>query len=167
MPQLLEAFPPVAASHAHTLILGSMPGAASLTAGRYYAHPRNQFWPLMQDVLGIDADLPYEQRLAQLQAQGFALWDVLGACEREGSLDTRIDPKSIQVNDFADFLAEHPCINRIFFNGAYAEKAFRTHALRTLPWPDSLQLRRLPSTSPANASLSLAQKRAAWRMIKP
>lgn len=160
----LQGFPPVAPDHAHTLILGSMPGVASLSAGEYYAHPRNAFWPLIGRLLDFDPDEPYATRLAKLAGARYALWDVLGACRRSGSLDTAIDPASLEVNPFADFLAAHRHIDRVFFNGAAAETLFRRHVKPTLR-ERTLSCRRLPSTSPAHASLSLAQKTLAWREI--
>ncbi len=162
----LQAFPPLSGANAHTLILGSMPGVASLAAGQYYAHPRNLFWPFMAELLGIDIDQPYAARIEQLSGHGFALWDVLRACRRAGSLDTRIEPGSIEINEFAPFLATHPGIRRIFFNGTAAERLFCRHVLSGLPaGADALRRTRLPSTSPANASIPYPQKLAAWRAL--
>jgi hypoxanthine-DNA glycosylase len=161
----LQAFPPIAATAAHTLILGSMPGAASLAAGQYYAHPRNLFWPIVAAVLGIDPDQPYAVRAAQLAAHGFALWDVLAACRRAGSLDAQIERDSMEVNDFAAFLGAHRHIARIFFNGGTAERLFRRHVAPGLDGDRPLALHRLPSTSPANAAIPYAAKLAAWRSI--
>lgn len=161
----LEAFPPIAAANAHTLILGSMPGAASLAATQYYAHPRNHFWPLIEAVLGINARQPYAQRASQLAALGFALWDVLAACRRSGSLDADIDRDSIELNDFAAFLREHRRITRVFFNGGTAERLFRRLVAPTLAAGCQLALTRLPSTSPANAGVPYDTKLAAWRHI--
>lgn len=165
MPRLL-AFPPLASADAHTLILGSMPGVASLAASQYYAHPRNLFWPIVAEVLGIAAELPYAERTRRLSAQGFALWDVLGACRRTGSLDTSIEQDSIEVNDFATFLAEHSRVARIFFNGTAAERFFRKRALPILPSHGEIRLFRLPSTSPANASVPYPRKLAAWKALR-
>ena len=83
---LCYGLPAVWQADAQILILGSLPGVASLKAAQYYAHPRNQFWPLLQQLFGIDARLPYEQRIAALQQQRLALWDLIGAAERRGSL---------------------------------------------------------------------------------
>jgi hypoxanthine-DNA glycosylase len=160
----LEGLPPIAAATAHTLILGSMPGAASLAAQAYYAHPRNLFWPIVAEVLGIDAALPYPERTRRLAEQGFALWDVLAACRRPGSLDARIEAESIEVNDFGPFFADHPGIRRVFFNGATAEHCFRRHVAAGISGV-AFGARRLPSTSPANASIPYAAKLAAWRGI--
>ncbi|MCL2830356.1 MAG: DNA-deoxyinosine glycosylase [Betaproteobacteria bacterium] len=143
-----------------------MPGLASLSAARYYAHPRNLFWPFMGEIAGAAPDLPYPARLERLRAANIALWDVLHSCTREGSLDTRIDAKSIRVNDFAAFFTEHPGIETICFNGRMAENCFRRHALPALlalpSWRER-RLLRLPSTSPAHAGMSRAQKLEIWR----
>lgn len=163
----LQAFAPLVSADAHTLILGSMPGEASLAANQYYAHPRNLFWPLVAEVLGIPAALPYAERTQRLCAQGFALWDVLAACRRAGSLDTSIDPASIEINDFASFLARHSRIGRIFFNGTAAERMFRKRVLQTLPAHGAMRMFRLPSTSPANASIPYPSKLDAWKALRP
>lgn len=163
---LVSSFLPVARTDAVICILGSMPGRASLEAAQYYAHPRNSFWPLLESVLGISCSLPYPQRLERLKEQGVALWDVLGTCAREGSLDSRIKPSSIIPNDFAAFFSIHPFIRMIFFNGAKAESIYRKEVLPTLSEPArSLTLVRLPSTSPAHAGMSFEEKREAWRGI--
>ncbi len=140
-----------------------MPGIASLRAGQYYAHPRNLFWPLMGEVVGAGPELPYAARLARLCEANIALWDVLRSCVRDGSLDTKIDAKSIQVNDFGAFFTDHPAIETILFNGAMAESCFRRHVLPALPTCPERFLRRLPSTSPAHAGMPYALKCEAWR----
>lgn len=141
-----------------------MPGEASLRAQQYYAHPRNQFWPLLMDLLGMEAGAAYAQRVAALQQAGIAVWDVLHSCVRAGSLDSSIEVASQIPNDFREFFAAHPAIRRVYFNGSAAEQIFRK---RVLPQVAALGLeyRRLPSTSPAHAALSYLQKRAVWREI--
>lgn len=161
-----RSFPPLADRRARVLILGSMPGVASLQAGRYYAHPRNAFWPIMGRLLGFDASAPYPEKVAALQAAGIALWDVLHSCQRPGSLDADIEPASMVANDLAAFLRAHPAIERIYFNGATAETCFRRHVARSLP-AGSPEGRRLPSTSPAHAALSFEQKLSAWQLVLP
>lgn len=158
----VHSFVPVARSDARILILGSMPGVASLTAGQYYAHGHNAFWPIMGALFGFDAAMPYGQRVEALQAARVAVWDVLKSCVRQGSLDTAIDRESEVANDFPAFLREHPEITHLFFNGAAAEAAFRRHVHHLLA-PSALTMARLPSSSPANASFSFERKLAAWQ----
>lgn len=161
MLSIVESFAPIACPDARILILGSMPSIASLQAGQYYAHPQNLFWTIMGEVLGFDARAPYVERITQLQQAGIALWDVLASCHRPGSLDANIHTATAQANDLPGFLVLHPNIQRICFNGAAAETLFRRHVLPQLSTP-GIDMLRLPSTSPANASIPAAQKRASW-----
>ena len=161
---LLRGLPPVQNPAARVLILGSMPGAASLAAAQYYAHPRNLFWPLMADLIGFDPGAPYAARIEALTAAGIALWDVIGACRRPGSLDARIAANSIEVNDFPDFLARHRQLTTVCFNGATAAASWRRLVLPRLGARD-LAYRQLPSTSPATAAVPPAPKRTAWLKI--
>jgi hypoxanthine-DNA glycosylase len=164
MPDHARSFPPIATPDARILILGSMPGQASLAAGQYYAHPRNAFWPLMGSLLKFDSAQNYPARVKALNDSRIAVWDVLASCQRPGSLDAAIAKDSVVANDLIGFLAAHRLIRRIFFNGTAAEKLFRRHIMPTLA-TKNLQLARLPSTSPAHAALHFAQKLAAWRAI--
>ncbi|WP_246371215.1 DNA-deoxyinosine glycosylase [Marilutibacter penaei] len=157
---MLQGFPPEARGDARVLVLGSMPGRASLQAGAYYAHPRNLFWPFMGALLGAGPDLPYGRRLAQLADAGVALWDVLSRCERDGSLDSAI--RDARANDFRGFFAAHRGIGTVLFNGAKAESSFQRLVLPTLPGPVP-DRRRLPSTSPAHAARTAEDKLAQWR----
>lgn len=145
------------------LILGSLPGVASLAAGQYYAHPRNLFWDLMGALVGASRDMPYEARCARLIAAGIAVWDVLHAAKRPGSLDARIVAASAQPNDFAAFIAAQPQLQLIAFNGVTAAKLFaRLAAPRLVIAPRQVTL---PSTSPAHAALTQAQKLRRWQVI--
>lgn len=162
MSRRLVGFAPVAPRDARILILGSMPGAASLAAEQYYAHPRNAFWKIIADIIGVGADAPYAQRVAALKASGIALWDVLQSCKRRGSLDADIESDTLKVNDFAAFFRQHRSIEKIFFNGATAERYYTRYVLPELS-ADSLRRVRLPSTSPAHAAFSFEQKRDTWR----
>ena len=128
----IEPAAPCAPVAARVLILGSMPGAASLAAGQYYAHPRNAFWRILGAVCHFPADAPYAARVAALQAAGIAVWDVLQSCVRPGSLDTAIERSSEVPNDLAGLLVRHPGIGRICFNGGTAEAAFRRHVPATV-----------------------------------
>lgn len=160
----VRSFAPVARADARVLVLGSMPGVASLAAQQYYAHPRNAFWPILSGITGVPADAAYAQRLAGLNSARIALWDVLQSCVRIGSLDADIDDATVVANDFAAFLQRHRRITHVFFNGGKAEAAFRRHVLRDLvaAFPRLVFLR-LPSTSPANASYSPARKAELWQ----
>lgn len=154
----LTGLAPVIAATTRILILGSFPGAASLAAQQYYAHPRNQLWPILSALTGDDlAGLPYAERLPRLLAHGFGLWDVLGACEREGSLDASI--RNAAANDFARLRELCPRLQVVGFNGQTSGKfapQFAAQRYRTLV---------LPSSSPAHATLSFAQKLESWRLL--
>jgi len=160
----VHSFPPVADPDARVLILGSMPGTASLAADEYYAHPRNLFWPIMGELIGAHRGLPYAERLQRVRGAGIALWETLASCVRPGSLDSAIERESIVVNDFAGFYAAHPQLRRVCFNGAASADIYRRHVLPTLPAHD-IEYLRLPSTSPAHASLSFERKLQAWRQV--
>lgn len=163
---LARSFPPIADAAARVLILGSMPGVASLEAGQYYAHPRNAFWPIMGELFGADPELPYGERCDRLRRAGVAVWDVLKSCRREGSLDAAIEASSERPNDFAGFFANHPELWLVAFNGQKAEAAFRKHVLPKLGdvVASRLAFARLPSTSPAHAGRSYDEKLAQWRL---
>lgn len=161
----MRSFPPVFRTDARVLVLGSMPGTASLAAAQYYAHPRNAFWPIMGALFGAGPQLPYADRLDRLVAAGVALWDVIGSCARDGSLDSAIAPDSVVPNDFAALFAACPQLSAVFFNGGAAETAFRRHVQRAAGSPP-LRLARLPSTSPAHAARSFDAKLEAWQALR-
>lgn len=158
---VIHSFPPVAGSNVRILILGSMPGEASLTANQYYAHPRNAFWPIMAPLLQIQSDAPYHQKLAALRSSPFALWDVLKSCKRTGSLDSSIEADTQKINDFQTLFTQHPAITHIFFNGGKAETCFKRYVLSANSLTH-MKLSRLPSTSPANARLPFEDKAEIW-----
>lgn len=160
----IQSFPPIADATANTLILGSMPGKESLRAVQYYAHRRNAFWPIMGELIGAAPTLPYATRTQILKSAGIALWDVLASCTRHTSMDADIDAASICPNDFVSFFMKHPNITHVFFNGSMAEKCFHQHVLHFLEHRP-LHYQRLPSTSPANASMRYEQKLKAWQVI--
>jgi len=157
----IRSFAPIADRRARILILGSMPGVESLARGRYYAHRHNSFWPIMAALFDLDPAAPYEARVRALRARRVAVWDVLQSCVREGSLDARIDEEV--ANDFAAFFAAHRAITHVFFNGAKAEASYWRHVPAAIG--RTMRYARLPSTSPAHASLSMARKLTAWRAI--
>ena len=153
----IEGYAPVADANSRLLVLGTMPSVESLRAGFYYAHPRNAFWHILADVVGA----PLPQTTAEKQAlaleNGVALWDVLRACTRRGSLDSAI--RNAEANDFAAFFRDHARIERVLFNGAAAQRLFLRLCPGALAGRASA---RLPSTSPAY-TLSYEQKRELWR----
>ena len=158
----IASFDPVEGESARVLILGSIPGVKSLAAGQYYAHPHNSFWKIMAAIFGIPFTATYEERIYALKGAGIALWDVLHSCVRKGSLDANIEGKSAKANDFQAFLREHQGIEVVCFNGAAAERCYKAHVLPTLKDCRAKYVR-LPSSSPAHASLSFDEKVAAWR----
>ncbi len=162
----VRSFPPIARRDARVLVLGTMPGIASLAASQYYAHPRNAFWPIVGAVCGFDPALPYRRRCAALRARGVAVWDVLAACVRPGSLDSDIDVATMEAHDFAAFFASHRAIRVVVGNGGVAHGLFVRRVQPLLPEPArSLPAVRVPSTSPAHAGRSFAAKLAAWRRV--
>ena len=154
----LVGLAPVFDARARLLVLGSFPGAASLQAAQYYAHPRNAFWPVMGALTGVAglAARPYAERLQALREHRVALWDAVAACRREGSLDTAI--QAAEPSDLRELVARLPDLRTIACNGALAHR----QTLLALGAVD-LPVLKLPSTSPAHAGRSLADKIAAWR----
>ena len=152
----LRGFPPVIDSKVERLILGSFPSEASLAAGQYYAHPRNQFWRLLAELLGEPlAEMPYRRRLQRVLAHRLGIWDVLDACDRQGSADTSI--RNQKANRFTRLHRLAPRLTTVAFNGQAAGRfapEFAAAGFRTTV---------LPSSSPAHAGRSFEQKLAAWR----
>lgn len=160
------SFPPISTPDIKVLILGSMPGEKSLQMNQYYAHPQNVLWRIMGDLIGAGRDLAYDARVEKLLAKGIGMWEVLASCHRPGSLDSAINPLTMQPNDFDDFYAAHPKVTHVFFNGGLAADAFRRRVKPTLsPAYDYIRYERLPSTSPAHASRNYQQKLQAWRKV--
>lgn len=158
----ITSFDPIEGESARVLILGSIPGVASLSAGQYYAHPQNAFWKIMGSVLNIVPAANYETRVEALKRANIALWDVLESCIRPGSLDAAIDLNSAKTNDIAGMLQRQPELHTICFNGSAAEKIFRQRIQPSLG-NVAVKYMRLPSTSPAHASMSFETKLAAWK----
>ena len=156
VPPVLDSLPPVLLSDTRLVVLGSFPGLASLRAQQYYAHPRNQFWPLLSALWGIDlVGLSYERRVAEASARGLGLWDVYASCRRVGSLDSAI--RDAVFNDLASLRQRAPGLRAIAHNGGESARAMHhTQAL-------GIAVIRLPSTSPAHASWSFERKLAVWR----
>lgn len=155
-----HGLPPVGASDARLLILGSLPGEESLRAERYYAHPRNHFWRLIGDLIGEPLpEFGYEERLDRLKRRRIALWDVIGSARRVGSLDQQL--RDVSSRDLADFVADLPELRAVAFNGATAARLGR-RALGATP----LSLVDLPSSSPAY-TMPFAVKAERWAVLRP
>jgi hypoxanthine-DNA glycosylase len=166
MPSRSRGFPPIAGTDARILILGSLPGQASLAAQQYYAQPQNAFWRIMGELCGAYPHLPYAERRQRLLDHRIALWDVCKAAHRPGSLDASIDPATIVVNDLARFYREHPEIAAVFTNGGTATRLYQRLVLPQLGVnATSLPLQSLPSTSPAHARMPFAEKLEGWRVV--
>ena len=159
-----EGFPPVANADATRLILGSMPGKASLMANEYYAFNRNAFWKIMGNLYGADPKMDYKNRLNILKSEQIALWDVVAAGHRPGSLDSSISGQGLVINDFNQFFQQHPNVTHVFFNGLKAASLFSKHVVKHLTTTPDLST--LPSTSPAHAAMSFQSKLDAWSVIK-
>ncbi|WP_207004342.1 DNA-deoxyinosine glycosylase [Trinickia mobilis] len=159
---LKRCFPPVVDRNTRVLVLGSLPGEVSLAHNQYYAHKQNRFWHLVGDV--IDEDLPalaYAERLQTLLAHRIGLWDVVAQARREGSLDSRI--RDLAANDVAALVAALPNLAVVAFNGGTAAK-IGTRALAGSH--TSLNLIRLPSSSPAYVAVPYAEKLRAWEALR-
>lgn len=155
-------FAPIVREDARVLILGSLPSQASLTAHEYYAHPQNAFWGIMRELTGADGE--YATRCETLKNAGVAVWDVLASSVRPGSMDADIRLDSALPNDFAAFFSSLPSLRLVCHNGKKSEDMFR----RFVSLPDTyagLRFESLPSTSPAYASMSFAEKLRVWRGI--
>ncbi len=157
-----RCFPPVVDEHTELLILGSLPGDASLAQQQYYAHPQNRFWQLLSDVFTIDlVNQDYQQRLQSLLSHRIGLWDVVAQAKREGSLDSKIIERD--DNDLLALLSTLPALRRIAFNGGTASKI----GLNILgPCAEDFQIHQLPSSSPAY-TLAYAEKLKLWKLLRP
>lgn len=152
----IHSFPSLSNPEATVLVLGTMPGVQSLSMNQYYAHPRNHFWKLLHTIFGEDFSTDYNLKKEMLQRNNIAVWDVLQACERQGSLDSAIIKEV--PNDFTGFLQEHSNIKLIVFNGQKAAAFFKKHVRLTKEYTFIT----LPSTSPANTGKSFELKLKEW-----
>jgi hypoxanthine-DNA glycosylase len=160
---LLIGLPPLIADGSRVLILGSFPSEMSLAKREYYGNPQNHFWPVIEVLFGIDRSAPYDERTSRLLAKGIAVWDVIAECVREGSGDDRIEREV--ANPVVDLLVEHQRIRHVAFNGGAAFASARLMTPEIFSMPD-VRYERLPSTSPRNARMRLADKVEAWSQIK-
>ena len=155
IPRIRQSFPPIATQRAHTLILGSAPSVISLAKQQYYGHGRNAFWPIIQSLFNCTLET-YEQKYLLLIEQDIALWDVLAAFRREGSLDSAFT--EVVPNDLSLFLDTHPMIRKVLFNGKKAESLYKKLVGY---YPEGVTFQSLPSTSPAY-TLSFEEKKKIW-----
>jgi len=162
---LVHSFEPIIGRDPRIVILGSMPGVVSLQAVQYYANPHNAFWAIIAELFGIDTECNYESRIRQISRSPLILWDTLKACHREGSLDSKILKQQIEANNVAGLVEQHSSLRVIAFNGAASAKYFDQLEKHRLPANHRLTLIKLPSTSPANATMNFEQKLAAWRKL--
>ena len=154
-----SSFAPVVRADIRVFVLGSLPGERSLAEGRYYAHPRNQFWRLIGGAIGRGLEpLAYEDRLEALLDAGVGLWDTVASAKRQGSLDAAI--REAEHNPLADLTAGLPELRAVAFNGAASAKVGAA-----LLAGSGLALLPLPSSSPAHAAMPLAEKLRLWRAI--
>ncbi len=156
---LSHGFAPIARADAKVLILGSLPGQKSLQEQEYYAHPRNAFWQIMAETFAATGE--YDRRCEVLIDSGVAVWDVLRASVRPGSLDSDIRNDTAQVNDFEEFVKQHPELRLVLFNGKKAQQLFTRFVADGVT--SHLQLAVVPSTSPAFAAMPYAEKLKQWQ----
>jgi hypoxanthine-DNA glycosylase len=157
-----DGFIAISRPDARVLVLGTLPGKKSLELNEYYAQPRNVFWRIMGEIFAFSPDLPYADRTLRLNENRIALWDVCASAYRPGSLDAKLS--NVVANDFSAFFDEHKAIKLICFNGAKADKLYRSRVLPGLPLPIAqIPTQLLPSTSPAHAAMPFDEKLSRWR----
>ena len=159
IPDISSGLPPVTGPEPRILILGSFPSVMSLERGEYYGNPKNRFWGVMEELFAIPAALAYSERTLRLAQERIALWDVVLGCMREGSADSRI--RHPVFNDIAGFVHAHPSLQLVALNGSTAGRLY--HRFAEAPGIPSVVL---PSTSPANAAVTFAEKVVAWTIVK-
>ncbi len=159
MADRISSFAPIISTTSKILILGSVPGVKSLEIQQYYAHPQNQFWKIVFELLGEDFSKDYETRIETIRKNNIALWDVIDTCEREGSLDTKI--RNEEHNDITKILNDHPSISVIFCNG---QKSFK-NLKKILGKESEIPVFVLPSTSSLH-TISFDKKLKEWEIIK-
>lgn len=160
-----QSFELIEPAEMRVLVLGSMPGIASLEQQEYYAHPRNAFWPIMAQLLNHQAwSLNFQDRYQLLKTRHIGLWDVLAQCHRAGSLDSAIQTDSMKINDIPGLVVNHPECRAVALNGTKAAQLFKRYVFKPNPvlFKD-IEMIELPSSSPANARLNLSQKTMIWR----
>ena len=164
---LTHGLPPIVGENVAVLILGSLPSQRSVEAQQYYAHPTNAFWRIMGALFDAGREHLYTDRLDILTANGIALWDSLAASVRRGSMDSAIDHRTAQPNDFATFFSAHSSIRLIAFNGRESQKSFLRYVAVDPEVPlQGIEQMLMPSTSAANAAMTVEEKIRAWSAMK-
>lgn len=165
--ELITGFAPIAAPDARVLILGSLPSILSVQKQEYYGNPQNAFWRVMGELADAGPDKPYARRAANLKHQGIAVWDVLRTAARRGSMDAAIEPATATANDFQGFYDAHRKLELVCFNGRKAAGLYaRLVVPRGISTIRNLEMRTMPSTSPAFASMSFEEKVRRWSVIR-
>ena len=161
-----KGFPPILGAVARVLVLGSLPSQQSLIKNQYYGNPRNAFWPIMGELFGAGPETPYAERCNILSGKDIAVWDVLRAGTRPGSMDAAIIEDTAEPNDFGTLHASHPELQRVCFNGKAAERLFRKLVpIETQESFAAVKFVTMPSTSPAYAAMRFEEKLRHWAVI--
>jgi hypoxanthine-DNA glycosylase len=158
-------FSPIIGDYPRVLILGSMPSQKSLEKQEYYGHPQNAFWKIMAQLFDFSVDLNYTKRAKLVSSQGVAIWDVIHSCVRPGSLDSSIQKNTVVENKIPEFLELHSGIRNILCNGGTAYQLFQKHFKSWLSENSKVIIHKMPSTSPAHASLSFDKKFKIWKEV--
>ena len=155
-------FPPILGSKPKVLILGSMPSQKSLSKQQYYGYPQNAFWKIMAKIFEYPEEFSYSKRTEIVIQHGIAIWDVIHSCVRPGSLDSSIQKDTVIENNIPELIEHNPSIKKILCNGGTAYQLFQKHFNSWIKNHPEIKLEKLPSTSPAHASLNFDQKLMIW-----
>lgn len=158
MQNRISSFSPIIDRDSKILILGSIPGIKSLEKQQYYGHPQNKFWKIIFELFHEEFTEDYTERIAVLEKNHVALWDVIDSCERKGSLDSEI--KNEEANQIPELLEQYPNIQAIFCNGGKSYKNLQKILGKNFRIPIYL----LPSTSPLH-TISFEKKLEDWKKI--
>ena len=160
-----HSFSAVCDANTKLLILGSLPGKKSIAEQQYYAHPRNALWPIICSWMQMPVSLSYQERLRAALKRGLGFWDVVAEAERPGSLDSNIASSTVQYNSIDQLIQSSPNLKGIILNGGAAMTLFRRAGFDRFASERDVDFFQLPSTSPANASMTLYEKRVAWHSV--
>ena len=155
----IHPIPPLYSKESRVLILGSFPSVKSREESFFYAHPQNRFWRVIAAIFDCDVPINTQQKASLILDNGLALWDVIASCEITGSSDSSI--RHVIPNNIGAIINESN-IERIFVNGKTAEKYYKKYLEKAV----GIKATVLPSTSPANAAVSLQELIEKWRVIR-